>query len=249
MARQLTSIALLILGAGGLLAGPGALAQASAADTTRLVAANGLRQQYAHALRDQYSLYSGPMYTSYVRPGTAGHRFFATTDEQLATIVYGGQTYAGVPARYDLVRDQLVLTAQSGTSELRLVSERVARFTLGGHTFVHLTGDSVAGSPLRPGFYDLLAAGPVAVLASRRKKYDELTENSRIIGEITERRTEYYLRQGGRYYGVSKAGDVLRLFPKQRAALRDYVQAHNLQFDEAGREAALVALVRYQATL
>ncbi|RYY13801.1 MAG: hypothetical protein EOO36_15260 [Cytophagaceae bacterium] len=237
------------MGTAGLLAGPSAAAQTSATDTTRLVAANGLRQQYAHALRDTYGLYSGPAYTNYVRPGTVGHRFFATPDEQPATIVYGGQTYAGVPARYDLVRDQLVLTAQSRTSELRLVSERVARFTLGGHTFVHLSAASVAGSPLRPGFYDLLVAGPVAVLASRRKKYDERTENSLIVSEILDRRTDYFIRQGGRYYEVSKAGDVLRLFPKQRAVLREYAQTHNLQFDEAGREAALVELVRYQATL
>jgi hypothetical protein len=225
-----------------------ALSQTAPADTSLLAATTGLRQQYTQVLRDESGLYSGPEYVSYVRAGTQGHRFFDVAEPQVATISYGGISYAGVPARYDLVRDQLVLSAQGGTLDLSLVPERVARFSLGGHTFVRLTGDSAVGLPERPAFYDQLVAGPVRVLAARRKKYREGLEGSRIVSEITAR-TDYFVQQGGRCYPVSKAGDVLRLFPQQRAALRSYAQTNNLVFDEAGREAAIIALVRYQATL
>jgi hypothetical protein len=153
-----------------------------------------------------------------------------------------------VPARYDLVRNQLVLSAQGGTLDVSLVEERVAGFVLAGHPFVRLTGDSAAGLPEKPYFYELLVAGPVRLLAAHRKKYEEGLEGSRIVSEITAR-TDYFLVQGGRGYPVSKLSDVARVFPQQRAALRSYAQANSLAFDAAGRAAALAALVRYQATL
>ena len=238
---------LLLCGLGTLLGLP-ALGQAARPDTSLLAATNSLRQQYDRVLPDESGLYSGPVYVNYVRPGTQGHRFFDSAEPQVATIIYGGVAYAGVPARYDLVRDQLVLSAQGGALDLSLVNERVARFTLGGHTFVRVAGDSAAGLPERPTFYDLLVPGPVRVLAAYRKKYTEGLEASRIVSEITAR-TDYFIQKEGHCYPASKVGDVLRLFPQQRAALRSYAQANNLQFDEAGRASALVALVRYQATL
>ena len=238
---------LLLSGLGLLLRLP-TLGQTAAPDTSLSAATTGMRQQYARALRDESSLYSGPAYVNYVRPGTKGHRFFESAEDQPATITYGGVTYRGVRARYDLVRDQLVLSAQSGTLDLSLVNEQVARFTLAGHTFVRLVGDSAVGLPERPTFYDLLVPGPVRLLAAYRKKYSEGLEGSRIVSDITAR-TDYFIQQGARSYPVSKLGDVLRLFPKQRAALRDYAQANDLHFDEDGRAAALVALVRQQATL
>jgi hypothetical protein len=239
---------LLLCGLGTLLGLP-ALAQTAAPDTSLLAATTGLRQQYAHALRDESSLYSGPVYVNYVRPGTLGHRFFDSNEPQAATITYGGITYAGVAARYDLVRDQVVLSAQGGTLDLSLVNERVARFTLGEHTFVRVVGDSATGLPERPAFYELLVPGPVRVLAAYRKKYVEGLQASRIVSDITARSTDYFIQKEGRCYAASKMGDVLRLFPQQKAALRSYAQTNKLVFDEAGRAAALMALVRYQATL
>ena len=238
---------LLLCGLGALLGIP-AFAQVAHVDTMLRAATTSLHQQYSHVLRDESSLYSGLEYVNYVRPGTQGHRFFDSAEPQMATLVYGDVAYAGIPARYDLVRDQLVLSAQGGTLDLSLVTERLARFTLGEHTFVRLAADSAEGLPERPIFYDLLVAGPVRVLAAHRKKYRESLEGSRIVSEITAR-TDYFIQQGKRCYPVSKMSDVLRLFPQQRVALRTYAQAHNLLFKETGREAAIVALVRYQASL
>ena len=238
---------LLLCGLGVLLGLP-TLGQAMQADSSLLTAAYNLRQHYTQALSDESSLYSGTEYVNYVRPGTVGSRFFSSEEPQETLITYGGVSYAKVLARYDLVRDQLILSAQGGTLNLSLVNERVARFTLAGHTFVRLPADSAAGLPKRPTFYDLLVEGPVRVLAARREKYKEGLEGSRIVSEITAS-TDYFLGQNGHYYPASRLSDVLRLFPQQRAALRSYAQDSKLEFDEANREAALVALVRYQATL
>ncbi len=90
---------------------------------------------------------------SYVR----GHPFFESAKAREGSITYGGATYAGGPLRSDLLRGQLVLAQL-----LQPVNEQVARFSLGGHTFVRLVADSKAtDSPLRTSLYDLLVDGPV----------------------------------------------------------------------------------------
>ncbi|UOR05905.1 hypothetical protein MUN82_02110 [Hymenobacter aerilatus] len=216
------------------------LAQVASADTSARVAEASLRQQYERALRNEWSLYNGPEYVDYVRRNTKGHRFFGSPDEQLATVTYGGTTYAKIPLRYDLVRQQLVLRPYQDDHQIQLVDELVEQFSIGGHTFVRLGAEA----PGRGRFYDVLVEGPVSVLASHHKNYSVRTAATAIEGEITAA-TDYYIRKEGVYHSVKKAKDVVRLFPEHRAALRSYLQANKV----AGREQAIVALVRYQAGL
>ena len=244
------SALLCVVGAGLLLLSRCALCQAQAArpDSSRLAAADGLRRQYAQALYDAPGLYNGPEYVGRSQRKTDGHPFFESPQEQPATIEYGGNTYSGVPLRYDLVRGQLVLSAPIGGLELRLVNERVTRFTVAGHSFVRLVADSSRRSPLATGFYDLLVEGPVRVLGAYRKAVQEQTTANRVENTIIAK-SDYFVRKDGRYYKVSKPGALLSLFPQNKAALRSYIWANNLKFSDASRGQDLAALVRYQATL
>lgn len=210
------------------------------ADTSAKAAVSGMRQHYNHTLRNAWSLYNGPEYVDYVRSNTNGHRFFGTKDEQLATISYGGITYANVLLRYDLVRGQLVLKPYQDDFQIQLVDELIERFSMGGHTFIRRAADA----PGRAAFYDVLVDGPVQVLAAHYKKYTERTTVTTIVGEITAT-TTYYLRKDGQYHPIKKAKDVVRLFPEHRAALRSYLEKTNITEPEQ----AFVALVRYQAEL
>lgn len=226
-----------------------ALAQHAPADgslTTQ--ASHALRQRYTRALGTETRLYNGPEYVRYVRRDTNGHRFFGADSVRPATVVYEGRTYPEVPLRYDLVRGQLVLQAPGGAFDMRLLNEQVARFTLDGHTFVRLLADSSRSSPVSTGFYDLLVDGPVQLLAARQKDLQERTTYAGITSDITASE-KYFVCKNRRYYPVSKAATLLRLFPENKAALRQCSKAHKLRFGPETREQSLGALVRYQATL
>ncbi|MGI4887414.1 MAG: hypothetical protein ACRYFR_20845 [Janthinobacterium lividum] len=179
---------------------------------------------------------------------TKGQPFFAANKVRTAAVTYGGHTYANVPLRYDLVRGQLVLTAPGGGREMTLLNEQVTRFVLDGHSFIRLAIDSIGNAPLRAGFYDLLVEGPVRLLALRRKTFQKRATNEGMESEITAS-DAYFVGKDRRYYPVDKAAELLRLFPDDKAALRDYIQNNHLNFKAESREQALVALVRYQATL
>lgn len=245
-----------------LLRGPGVLlalglswpafgqgsAPAARRDSSLVASAGYTLGQYAAAgLGYESGLYNGPLYTDYVPAGTQGHRFFGPAP-QAASLTYAGRAYEGVPLRYDLIRDQLVLTAPNGRQEMTLVPELVGGFVLGGHVFTHVSVDSSAGSPVRAGFYEVLVAGPVRLLAAHRKALQKRSSAGRVESEITAS-DAYFLEKNRQYYTVEKAGALVALFPEHKAALRQYSRSNHLNFRPEGRAEALAALVRYEATL
>lgn len=239
-----------------LLALPGhrarAQAAASPADSgARATTASRLTQRYAASRGYEARLYDGPEYVAYVKSYVQGHPFFESAAARPATIVYDGATYPNVPLRYDLVRGQLVLAHPPSGLELRLVNEKVARFSVGGHTFVRLVADSTAGadSPIRTGFYDILVEGQgLRLLASRRKNVQERNAAEGKVGEVSQK-NDYFLQQNARYYPVTSAKEVTRLFPASKAALRQFARTQKLTFRGASREPSLVALTQYLTTL
>jgi hypothetical protein len=211
-------------------------------------ATHTLAQRYAAGLGYESGLYNGPLYTDYVRAGTQGHRFFGTSAPQSASLTYGGRPYEGVPLRYDLIRDQLVLTAPTGSQEMTLVSELVSGFVLDGHVFTRLEVDSSAGAPVRTGFYEVLVEGPARLVAAHHKTLQRRSSAGRVESEITAS-DAYFVEKNRRYYAVEKAGALLSLFPEHKAALRQYSRTNHLSFRPDARAQALAALVRYEATL
>lgn len=239
---------LLVLGLGRPAWGQDAAPPARPDSTLLATAARSLSQRYTAGLGYESGLYNGPLYTDYVRPGTQGHRFFGSASPQVASLTYAGYPYAGVPLRYDLIRGQLVLTAPTGNQEMTLVNELVAGFVLDDHVFTRLVVDSSAGSPVSTGFYEVLVAGPVRLLAAHHKALQKQSSAGRVESEITAS-DAYFVEKSHHYYAVEKAGALLQLFPEHKAALRQYSRANHLSFRPDARAQALAALVRYEATL
>lgn len=222
-------------------------AQQPAADTARPALAS-LQQLYAARQGYGQRLYNGPEYVNYVRRYVRGHQFFGTAELQPATIDYDGATYHHIPLRYDLVRGLAVLKAPLGALELQLVNAHLARFTLAGHTFVQRLPTAENGLPPGIEFYDLLLDGDTPVLVARSKKLLETMSPEGATGKVTEK-NEVFIGKAGRYYPVSKASAVWRLFPENKAALRKYSKDKDLKFNAQFRESSIVELLRYQRTL
>lgn len=239
---------LLVLGLGRPAFGQSAPPLARPDSSLVATAARSLGQQYATGLGYEAGIYNGPLYTDYVRAGTEGHRFFGSAAPQAASLTYAGQAYASVPLRYDLIRDQLVLTAPTGNQEMTLVNELVSGFVLDEHAFTRLTVDSSTSSPVRTGFYEVLVAGPVRLLAAHHKSLQKRSSGGRVESEITAS-DAYFLEKNRQYYAVEKAGAVWQLFPEHKAALRQYTRTNHLSFRPEARAQALAALVRYEAIL
>lgn len=223
--------------------------QAPAADSSALATTTTtLNRHYARAVGQEAYLYTGVEYVEYVKPYVRGHQFFGNSEFHDTTVEYNGVAYPAVPMRYDLVLEQLVLDSPAGGMQMRLLNERVSRFTMDGHTFVRILADTASRATLRTGYYDLLVDGPVQLLASRRKSVQETSTPSGLEGEV-EARNFYFIHRGAQYHEVSSANSVVNLFPARKAALRKYIRTQQLKFKKTTRESSIVALVQYLGTL
>ena len=228
-----------------LAAGP-ARAQTPGPEARLPAAADLLRQEYTTAMVNYPYLYNGPEYADYTRKyhTRAGHQFYLQPDVLPGTAHYNEREFADVRLQYDIVFDQVVLSQPGNPLKLRFLDEKVQGFSIDGHRFVRLVADSASTDVIRTGYYELLADGPVQVLAKRSKKmYEHL--NKPYVDVSFEETNRLYMQKAGRYYAVRSKGTALRLFADHNTEIQQYLKEHRLRFNKASREASVVELTRY----
>ena len=227
-----------------LPAGAQALAPDTAATAAAVVAAG---RAYAAALGTDRMLYDGPEYTDYTTPGTRGHQFFEQPQAQTGSVAYRGGTFADVPLSYDLLRDELLLFYPSLTATTVVPAAHVAGFTLGSRRFVRLVGDTLAGT-LPTGYYELLADGPVRLLARHRKQVRQTIISQALTLEY-QQTDELFVRTPAATAAVTSLKKLLALLPAHQAELQRYARQQHLSFRPADRAASAGQLLRYYYSL
>ncbi|MDQ2773305.1 MAG: hypothetical protein M3Y54_22700 [Bacteroidota bacterium] len=213
-------------------------------------AAAQLQQQYAQSSIDYPVLYNGPEYGDYTAKYHTrdGHPFFLQPDVQTGTLRYQEHDFANVRLQYDLVLDQVVLNQPNGTLRLRLLNEKVQAFTIDQHSFVRLVPDSASAAVMRAGYYEVLAEGPVQVLARRSKRLQEHLNLPYIDVEFVAS-NRLLMQQGGHYFAIGSKRAALRLLAGHTREVQQYLKAQQLRFGRAQLENSVVALARYYNSL
>ncbi|MGI4833023.1 MAG: hypothetical protein ACRYFK_06125 [Janthinobacterium lividum] len=227
-----------------------AAAQVLAAADSAAVAASvvAATRTYTSVLSLATVLYDGAEYVDYTVPGTRGHQFFGGPEAQTGSVVYRSGTFANLPLRYDLVRDQPILLYPGQAVAIMLVPEKVASFTLGTHRFVRVVGDSLTAGALPTGFYELLADGPVRLLARHSKRVLQAIISQTLTLEY--RQTDaLYVRTATATAEVSNLKKLLELLPSHQDEVQRYARQQQLSFAPAGRAESAERLLRYYYTL
>jgi len=215
----------------------------SLAVATAVLAAS---QQYDRAARPESLLFNGPEYVNYVKPGTIGHQFFMSAEPRLGTVNYRNATFRDVPLSYDLARDQVVMTYPGQATTITLVPDKLTAFTLGEHQFVHLVADSAGRLPT--GFYEVLLAGPVSLLAHHSKRVQQQIIQQVLNFEFKQT-DQLYVRTASKLVEISSLNDLLALLPAHQSEVQRYARQQQLRFSAAQRAASALSALRYYYTL
>lgn len=228
----------------------GARAQAPGPEAQLPPAAEALRQEYASEPVNYPYLYNGPEYADYTRKyhTLTGNQFFLKPEMLPGTANYNGRDFANLRLQYDLVLDQVVLSQPGNPLKLRFLDDKVHAFSVDGHGFVRLVADSSNSNVIRTGYYELLADGPVQVLAKRSKTMYEHVNRPYVDVSFSES-NRLYMQKAGRYYPVRSKGTALRLFADHSGEMQQYLKEHRLRFDKSSRESSLIGLTRYYNSL
>lgn len=226
---------LLLLGLSAPLLGQGTLAQTAASTQVALA-------QYDSATSESQHLYNGPQYFIYDSPAEE-HQFYRTEEWEIGSVFYDGQSFQGVPLLYDIVKDQLVARYKRGFVLITLQNQKVAYFTLPGHTFVRIEADTGRVEGLRTGFYDQLYTGKTKVVARRVKERQQDLSDRRVVIKFPQKDV-YYLHKAGEYHPVRTKKSVLTYLEDQKRPLKKYLRDNKLSFRD-DREAAILGLAAH----
>jgi len=199
-----------------------------------------LAKQHQEKLYDQFihgqsRLYNGSEYRDYLSKDEE-HPYFGPDDWAYGDILYDDELYKNVPMFYDLSRDKVITEHILNGAKLELVSEKVMRFSLNGHTFVRLRKDE--SKVISDGLYDLLYDGASKVYARREKTLQEKVESNDILTRFEERNRLFILKNGT-YFLVKKKGSVLEVFQDRKQELKSFLNKNKISF-KTDRESAIV---------
>lgn len=195
---------------------------------------------YNEYIFGQSRLYNGSEYRDFLSKNDE-HPYFGVDDWAFGEILYDEEVYNNVPLFYDIYRDKVITEHLLNGAKLELISEKVARFSFSGHTFVRLQEDQA--KIISTGFYDLLYDGNTKVYCRREKLLQQKIESNDILERFDERNRIFILKNGV-YNPVRKKGSVLDVLGDKKQELKSYMNDNKIVF-KADREKAIVKLTRH----
>jgi hypothetical protein len=191
-------------------------------------AVNNLISIYYQSTGDQSRLYNGPVNSGYNYTFKSGHPYFLDPNPMKGSIFYDGFFYDNVQLQYDEITDAVIFLDSS--HRLQLIKDKIARFTISGHHFVHLYKDSLNKTLPSPGFYELLHKGKTMLIKKQKKSVRESTSAGEGIQRFAESKTTYLLKKGGQYYYVKNKKSLLRLLNDRKKELSGFIRSNKLSF-------------------
>ncbi len=202
--------------------------QQLAPDTSSPPAFKNVMASYNNSFAGQLHLFNGKEYRDYRKPFEEGQPYFITNTWTKGTVDYDGNRYDNVSVLYNLVTDELIILNYNNISKIQLIKEKVAQFSMAGHSFINITPDSLFSSGLTPGFYDVLAAGKLSLLVRHTKNiqpYIRQTIELKIFSK-----DHYYLKKNNGYSAISSKKSFLEQFGDKRKQVQQFIRQNKLRY-------------------
>ena len=225
----------------GLLTFAYCLAQPAKQDTSFLASAKQYQEAlYNKFIHGQARLYNGSEYRDFFSKDDE-HPYFGIDDWAYGDILYDEELYKNIPLFYDIYHDKVIAEHLLNGAKLELISEKVQRFSISGHTFVRLRRDEL--NVITEGFYDLLYNGSTKVYCRREKQLQRKIESNTIIERFDSKNRVYILHKGA-YFPVRKKSSVLDVLSDRKQELKSFIKKNKIKFDD-NRENAIVRITTY----
>ncbi|MBK8089412.1 MAG: hypothetical protein IPK31_16580 [Chitinophagaceae bacterium] len=129
---------------------------------------------YHKQMGNQRGVFNGVSYYGYTFPFEEGHPYFSSGNPEQGSIVYDSIFYPDVLLSYDEVAGVVVL--HQSNLLIQLLSNRISRFEILAHNFIHITEDELVQPAIKPGFYELLYEGKSALIKRKQKRSKTFSE-------------------------------------------------------------------------
>ncbi len=179
-------------------------------------------------------LYNGRAYSEYRQ--VAEEHPYLFLDWVEGTICYAGKVFEDVPMMYDLSSDELITEHSSG-AKIALQSERVSFIVFKKHRY-----EFIKAIELRQGFYEILYAGKIKLVARREK-----TKSERIISGVLnvefEEHVKYFVMISNQFTHFSNKKSLIKILSGDNTEIKKRLTGERLDFKNH-KESSFTELVR-----
>jgi hypothetical protein len=170
----------------------------------------------------------------YIRPPfvfSEGSPYFLGEEVGHGTLTYDHVFYDSVQLLYDELQDNLLFVDE--THRIQLLTERVERFSIDGHPFIHIEQGEVKNGESPTGYFELVYEGNSLVLKKEEKKAREVTSfSAENKARVIDTRTVYYLRKGNRYVKLDGRRTFYDLWAEHQKEIKGFIKANKLKFKD-----------------
>lgn len=161
-------------------------------------------------------------------------------DFESGTITYAGLIYGNTLMQFDAVHQRVLTQHPFGSFPIEFVQSKVTAFEASGRRFMNV---DLPGGP--SGFYQVLNAGRVTVLARRRKELRE-----RVSGNEVERfyhsMDQLFLLKEGVLHRIQTHKQLWALLGDQKSAIKKIWKDQGLSFRRQKEQALIEAAASYE---
>jgi hypothetical protein len=196
------------------------------------------KEIYSKAVFGQQRLLNGSEYLEY-QPTGQEHPYFLFNEWLEGSIEYDGQVFNNVLLRYNLYTDEIITQHTLTYRTIQLVKDKIARFTLDGHSFVALNSKA-----LPTGFYDCLWAGDASLYAKRTKELKETISSGKVVREFNQK-SRYFVSKDGLFYPINGKKALVKILNDRSIDFNSFIRSARLSFRKNKIEASLVKIVEF----
>lgn len=174
-----------------------------------------------------------------------GNPFFMNDAWNLAVIFSYGRQYRGIPIRYDIETDEIVMRVTHGPGTTNFVSSEYAAidsFMFDGHMFVNLRkiNDSIG----EEGYYEKIFHGKRWYLLKHEKQWVKNYNAINPHGAFSSQISTFSLINNNQLVSFSGRKSFLHYFNGQKKEIRNFMRQHHIHFRRAGKD-DFIKLSRY----
>lgn len=202
-------------------------AQAMATDTAVYApAVDSAIAVYQRFRGNESSLYEGLAQEPY-NVTAKDYPFFGLNQWYHGSIFYNGALYNDAVLKYDLVKNVLLVQNASNQNAFYLFTPRVRYFTLDDRMFVNIQ-NSADKNPPPPGYYQLLAKGPITLFEQFSKAYQE-TLTSTVVEQRFDEKRKFFALKDRVIYPISNAKALYALTGNLKSQLRKSLKKQHIK--------------------
>jgi hypothetical protein len=218
---------------------------AYAQDTSSLQSSsNSATAFYYKFIGENAHFYNGSEYIPY-DVHIKGHPSFETELLEPAVINYDNLVYEGVNLNYDIVRDEVTTNRFERNFRIKLISEKIAYFSLLNHFFVRLVQDSTNKSVINTGFYERIYNGNDKVYIKHSKIIEEKVTDYAGDEQWFTQKDIYLVEKTGRFYPIQSKSMLFDLIKDRKKDVQKYLRKNKIKFRKDPRNAILRTIEYY----